>query len=215
MSLLDFFKTSAAPLQQERQRCVVLDVETSGLDVDRAQLLAVAAIAVEIDWTGQHLHICPGDSVEMTFKPEQLVEDVDNILIHGIGQQRQQTGLPLWQGLPLLQKFVQDAPLLAFHAWFDKGMLSRHWAALSTEAWPNAWLDIEKLCSVLHPSLALEGLDEWLSHYSISCAARHEAAADCLAECELLQRIWPLVSKEVRDFKGLQKLERLDQWLSR
>jgi DNA polymerase III subunit epsilon len=212
--IFDWLRKADTAPHHAVQRCIVLDVETSGLDVERAQLLAVAAVAVSIDWQAQQLHICPGDSLEITLQPTQLVDDVDNILLHGIGRQRQQAGLPLWQAMPLLRSFIGTAPLLAFHAWFDKALVLRHFAATSTEALPNAWIDIEKLCSVMHPELHHEGLDDWLAHYAIPCTARHEAVADCMAECELLQRIWPLVSKEAQDWKALKKLEAMDRWIS-
>jgi DNA polymerase III subunit epsilon len=215
MGLLDWFSQPNDAAQPALQRCIVLDVETSGLDAERAQLLAVACVAVQIDWPAKQLHICPGDSLEITLQPTQLVDDVDNILLHGIGSQRQQSGLPLWQAMPMIRRFIGDAPLIAFHAWFDKALILRHFAATSTKALTNPWVDIEKLCSVLHPDLHYEGLDAWLVHYNIPCTARHEAAADCMAECELLQRIWPLVSKEASHWKALQKLEKMDQWLSR
>jgi DNA polymerase-3 subunit epsilon len=37
----------------DERRWVVLDVETSGLDPRRDQLLAIAAIALQVDWPAQ------------------------------------------------------------------------------------------------------------------------------------------------------------------
>lgn len=213
----NWFKNSTAPAPAQ-QRWVVLDVETSGLDPEKAQLLAVACIGLEVNWPARTLTICPGDSFEIVIQPAQTVMDVDNILIHGIGMQRQQMGMPGWQALPMLRDFLQDAPLLAFHAWFDQIMLERHFLSELGKPLPNPWLDIEKLCAVTQPEAQAEDLDQWLQHFNIICPARHEAAADAFVEAEVLQRIWPQLMKELGknpSWQGLKKLEKLDQWLSR
>ncbi|NJM42858.1 MAG: hypothetical protein HC858_00575 [Brachymonas sp.] len=99
MGFLDWFKSNpqAAPSvdAQGMQRWVVLDVETSGLDPSEAQLLAVAAVAVQVDWAKRKLWVCPGDSIDIGIRPATIVSDKSNILIHGIGQQRQQSGREL------------------------------------------------------------------------------------------------------------------------
>jgi DNA polymerase III subunit epsilon len=198
-----------------QERWVVLDVETSGLDTQTAQLLAVACVAVHVDWQQRSLHIVPGDSFEIVIKPQRPVSDKENILIHGIGMQRQQMGLPGWQALPLLLAYLQDAPLLAFHAWFDKTLLERHCLSELGQPLKSVWCDIEKLCSVTQPEANAADLDQWLDHFDISCEARHEAAADAFAEAEILQRIWPALLKEMGDspsWQGLKKIEKLDQW---
>ena len=189
------------------QRWVVLDVETSGLDPQEAQLLAVAAVAVQVDWQAKRLVILPGDSVEIDIRPTEFVSDKNNILIHGIGQQRQQLGTPLRDALPPLMQFIGNAPMLAFHAWFDKAMLARHFASIGFPKLPNPWIDIEKLCIALHPKSTAESLDDWLDMFDITCAARHEAAADTYAECELLQRIWPALAKDAKNWKELKAIE--------
>ncbi len=201
-----------------KERWIVLDVETSGLDAPTAQLLAVACIGLQVDWHHRSLEISPGDSFEIVIQPNQPVQDVSNILIHGIGMQRQQMGLPLWQALPLLRDYLADAPLLAFHAWFDQILLDRHFIAGLGKPLRNPWLDIEKLCSVTQPEAMAQDLDQWLLHFNITCPARHEAASDAFAEAEILQCIWPQLMKELGSkpiWQGLKKLEKLDQWLSR
>jgi DNA polymerase III subunit epsilon len=208
----------AKEAQRGKERWVVLDVETSGLDADTAQLLAVACVGVQVDWQQRTLSIAPGDSFEIVIQPRTPVQDVGNILIHGIGMQRQQMGLPGWQALPLLRDFLADAPLLAFHAWFDQLLLERHFLSELGKPLPNPWLDIEKLCSVTQPDVKAEDLDQWLEVFNITCPTRHEAAADAFAEAEILQRIWPQLMKELggkASWHGLKKLEKLDQWLSR
>lgn len=221
MSLFNWFKPAQTPEPMPlstKERWVVLDVETSGLDPQKAQLMAVACIGLQVDWASRTLTITPGDSFEIVIQPKQPVQDVSNILIHGIGMQRQQMGLPGWQALPLLRDYLADAPVLAFHAWFDQIMLDRHFLSELGKSLKNPWLDIEKLCAVTQPDAKAEDLDQWLTHFNLTCPARHEAAADAFVEAEVLQCIWPQLMKELGNspsWQGLKKLEKLDQWLSR
>ncbi len=218
MSWANWFTREAPAPVSPVERWIVLDVETSGLDLNTAKLLAIACVALRVDWPEKRLNIIPGDSFEVVIKPHELVQDKDNILIHGIGMQRQAEGLPASQALPMLQEFIGNAPLLAFHAHFDKTLLVRDFTQELNKTLPNPWLDIEKLCSVMHPVLRNKSLDDWLTYLDITCAARHEAAADCMAESEVLQCIWPALVREMGanlSWHGLKKIERLDRWMNR
>jgi len=55
-------------------------------------------------------------------------------------------------------------------------------------------------------------LDEWLAHFGIHCAVRHQAAADTLAECELLQRIWPKVAAQSKCWRDVLSLAARQRW---
>jgi DNA polymerase-3 subunit epsilon len=41
----------------------------------------------------------------------------------------------------------------------------------------------------------------------------HQAAADTLVECELLQRIWPKVAAQCTQWRDVRRLAELHQWL--
>jgi len=43
----------------------------------------------------------------------------------------------------------------------------------------NPWVDIAQLCSVTHEHVAARALDDWMAHFGIQCAERHQAAAQC------------------------------------
>lgn len=219
MGFLDWLAkrgTADAPL--ERDRWVVVDVETSGLDPDEAQLLAIAAVAIEVDWRAKKLRIVPGDSFEVDIRPPTLVRDKENILVHGIGQRRQMDGRELSEAISSFLDFIGSAKLLAFHAWFDKALIGRHVILAGLEGrekgLPNPWVDIERLCVATYPQIKAHSLDEWMDQFEISCPARHEAAADTYAECEVLQRIWPRIAKRAQAWPDILRLEKEGRWLS-
>ena len=208
-------KHVGAPGALDEARWVVLDVETSGLDPQRDQLLAIAAIALRVDWAGRRLSIALGDSFEVVLRQSSLARDRDNILLHGIGLQRQRDGVPPEQGLRAFAAFIGDAPLLAFHAPFDQAMMGRYVREHLGAGLRNRWADIEQLCAVTHEKVRARALDEWMAHFGIVCAERHQAAADTLAECELLQRIWPQIAVQCRSWRDVEKLAAQQRWIAR
>ena len=194
-------------------RWVMVDVETSGLDAARDRLLAIAAIGLRVDWATRRLSVTLADSFEAVLRQDEP-STRDNILLHGIGVQRQQEGVPAAQALADFTAFAGDAPLLAFHASFDQALLRRY-AQAAGRPLANRWLDVEHLCAVLHPAVRARALDEWLAHFGIRCARRHEAIADTLAECDLLLRIWPGVARECAGWRDVERLAARHRWLRR
>lgn len=199
----------------DEARWVVLDVETSGLNPQRDQLLAIAAIAVRVDWLARRLSITPGDSFEVVLRQSEVACARDNILLHGIGLQRQREGEPMPDGLRAFAHFAGNSPLLAFHAPFDRAMINRFVQAQLGTVLPNRWVDIEQLCAVTHEKVRARALDEWLAHFNIVCAHRHQAAADTLAECELLLRIWPQMAGQCKSWRDVEKLAGQQRWIAR
>jgi DNA polymerase-3 subunit epsilon len=195
-------------------RWVVLDVETSGLDAARDRLLAVAAIGLRVDWHARRLAIVLADSFEVVLRQE-APSPRDNILLHGIGVQRQKEGVPPAEALRALADFAAGAPLLAFHAAFDQALIARNARSALGARLPNRWLDIEHLCGVAYPQAHARSLDEWLVHFGIRCAMRHQAIADALAECELLLRIWPRIAGECASWRDVERLAARHRWIRR
>ena len=206
----------------DEARWVMLDVETSGLDPQRDRLLAIAAIAMRIDWPTRRLAIVPGDSFEVVLRQSGAESEGaadpawrHNILLHGIGVQRQQQGVAPVEAMQAFAAFVGASPLLAFHAAFDRALISRSARQHLGGDLPNPWVDIEQLCAVTHENVRARSLDEWMTHFGIVCAVRHQAAADTLAECEVLQRIWPKVAAQCASWRDVHRLAAQQRWVAR
>jgi DNA polymerase-3 subunit epsilon len=197
-------------------RWVVLDVEASGLDAAHDRLLAIAAVAVHTAPAAAP-RIAVADSFEVVLRQPDAVAapDKPNILLHGIGVGAQRAGIEPAAALEALAGFVGEAPLLAFHAAFDRTLIERAFAGVGRPRPRNAWLDLEPLAAVLHPDVAARSLDEWMAHFRIRCALRHEAAADALATAELLLRLWrPLLAQlGTPSISRMRKLAAQRRWL--
>jgi DNA polymerase-3 subunit epsilon len=215
MGLLDWWNRPRGGLKVNESRWVMLDVETSGLDPHHDRLLAIAAIALRVDWERKRLSVDLGDSFEVVLRQEQVTAAKDNILLHGIGVQRQREGMAPEAALEAFAGFIWQSPLLAFHAAFDQAMIARHMKHYLGRTLSNPWVDIEQLCAVTHEKVRARSLDEWMRHFGIECAARHQAAADTLAECELMLRVWPRVAAQCADWRGVERLARQQSWIAR
>lgn len=185
-------------------RCVVVDVESSGLDLRKDRLIAIGAVAV------RHGRIQLADSLEVVLQQAEVSEK-DNILIHGIGGTAQREGLPPADALLAFLDYLGKDPLVAFHVAFDETMIRRAMRAFLGLGFRHAWADLAYVAPALHPELAprCRALDDWTAHFHIGNYARHNALADALATAALLLALRPrLQSRAAATFGDLRSLER-------
>jgi DNA polymerase-3 subunit epsilon len=187
-------------------RWVVLDVETTGLSVDEDCLLSIGAVSVHGD------RVVLADSFEILVRTERPSER-SNILVHGIGAEAQLAGVEPPAALEAFLEFVGTAPLVAYHATFDRGFLTRaarNWLGLKLG---NTWLDLAELAPALLPEVKAKALDDWLVHFDIRVDQRHDAASDALATAMLLLRLRAIAPAAERDAASLIKLATAARWL--
>jgi DNA polymerase-3 subunit epsilon len=208
---LRFLFTGKRP---EVRRWIVLDVETSGLNPHSDRLLAIAAVALDVSPDFERIAIVIGDSYEAVLK-QDLPSSKANILVHHIGAQAQADGRPSIEVLEEFRAWVGNCPLLAFHSAFDEAMLNRAYALAGLKPLHNEWLDIEPLAKITGVNPSLRALDDWLGHFGIECAVRHQAAADTFATAELLMRLWPYLKREASSWSSLRNIARQANWIPR
>lgn len=202
----------AAPIDEGRW--VVVDVETTGLDMRHDQLLAIAAVALHTAGDDAP-RIVAADSFEAVLQRPDARADKDNILLHGIGVGEQRRGEPAAAVMADFERWLSHSPLIGFHTLFDVTMLSRalkdhqgHWLT-------RPWLDLEPLAAVVHSQAQPQTLDHWLERFRIPCLARHRASADAWATAELLQALWPQLKRQrCTQFAALRKLADQRRWLA-
>jgi DNA polymerase-3 subunit epsilon len=187
-------------------RWVSIDCETSGLDAQRDQLLALGAVAVRDG------RVEPGESFRTLLRQERPSEP-GNILVHGIGAEAQLAGRPAAGALDAFRAFVGDGVPVAFHADFDAELLRR---ALGRAA-PRRWLDLAALAPALYPerAAACRALDDWLAAFGIAQQARHDALGDAFAAAQLLLVLLAAARRQgVATLEGLQAAARARRWLA-
>lgn len=204
-----FSREAAAPA--DVGRWVVVDTETTGLDVARDTLIAIGGVAVDAEG------VVPGDSFEVVLRNAEG-SDHDNILVHGIGRHAQRTGVPPAEGLAAFAQWVGDAQYTGYHTDFDRAVLMRAAALTKVPLPERAWLDLAPLAAALAPDKQKKGggtLDDWLVAFGIECPIRHNAAADALATAELLLHLRARAAKQgSNDFAALLKVAKQQKWLA-
>ncbi len=194
----------------DASRFVVVDVETTGLNLARDRLIAIGAVAVNqgrIDLT---------DSFEIILQ-QPTASGKDNILIHGIGGTAQTGGVPPVETLLRFLEFVGKDPLVAFHVTFDETMIKRALKEFLHFDFKRPWLDLAYVMPGFLPELANRhrALDDWSGHFHIRNYARHSALADALSTAQLFLAATKIArQKNIPDFKGLQDVEKAQRWIS-
>ena len=110
--------TSLGECNLRDQRWVVLDLETTGLNLSKDRVLSIGAVVIEdgaIDFSQQF---------ERTLQCAELKLG-PSVLIHGLGPSAIAAGSDPAEALLEFMEFVGDSPVLAFHAPFDQHMLGR------------------------------------------------------------------------------------------
>lgn len=165
-----------------RTRYVVVDIEASGLDQKLDRLISIGAVAVN----GGMVDML--DAFEVVLRQDE-VSDNANILIHGIGASAQRDGVEPAEALIDFLEYVGKAPLVAYHAFFDQGMIDnaskQHLGFRPEFIWHDlAWLMPELFAERIS---GIVGLDTWQEQFKIDNYRRHNAVSDCLATAQLLQ----------------------------
>ena len=166
-------------LPHARTRYVVVDCETSGLDLKRDRVISIGAVGVRaaaVDFA---------DAFEAVLRQERASAD-ENILIHGIGGQTQLAGLDPPLAMLDFVEFVGKSPLVAFRADFDRVMIERAMRSILGVELGLPFVDLAFLLPALFRGTDCDSLDEWVAHFGGSGAARHRALADAYATAELL-----------------------------
>lgn len=189
-------------------RWVVLDLETSGLDLVEDVLLSIGAIAVH----GERVVVA--DSLELVVRPERT-SGRPNILVHGIGEQAQRGGLAPGEACDRFLAFLGRSPLVAFNAGFDRRFLQRSLREHRQMTPGNPWIDLALLAPALHPRAKAGSLDDWLALFQIDVEQRHHAVSDALASAMLFQRLLADLPAGERHPAALARLCAQGRWLGR
>ena len=165
-------------------KAVVLDTETTGLDVASARLVQISAVRFA---AGRVLH-------DQTF--DQLLQPGVPIppgatAVHRITDAMVASAPSFAEVRPAFDAFVGDAVLVGQGIGFDLAVLLRE-TERSGEGWhPPRFLDTKLLAAALDPEAREFGLDALAERYGVSISDRHRALGDALVTAEIFALLLP------------------------
>lgn len=149
---------------------VVIDLETTGLDIMHESIIEIAAVKVRrglIVDSFSSLVAC-----DKTIRPEiEALTGISNEMLAGQPE--------LSEVLPQLEEFVGEADIAAHNAEFDANFLHRYWAD------DRQWLDTITLAQIAWPCFPSYSLANLCAYLNIDNTAAHRALGDAMAEAEL------------------------------
>ncbi|MBJ6138232.1 PolC-type DNA polymerase III [Marinobacter litoralis] len=161
-------------------RLIVLDLETTGLNTSKDEVIAIGAVAIEKG------AIYLNDQFDLILRRPDL--DIrETVLIHGIGPEALTQGQETKEALVHLLEWMNGDPILAYHAEFDKRFLERTLKAQLGYSLSHVWMDVAELLPAVFPKADPKGrgLDHWSDLFGLEVSERHHAAADAMVTAEL------------------------------
>ena len=191
------------------QRWVVLDLETTGLNLNKDLVLSIGAVVIEdgaIDFSQQFERTLQRHAHKLG----------PSVLLHGLGPSAIAAGSDPVDALLDFMEFVGDSPLLAFHAPFDQHMLGRALKDSLGYRLQHKFLDVADMAPMLCPQAHIReaGLDDWINWFQLQIFERHNASADAMATAELALILFSRARAQQIDSPS-QLQQRLSQWKRR
>lgn len=162
------------------QRIIVLDLETTGLNPAKDQVIAIGAVAIN------NLAIPLSDQFDLILRRPEL-DISETVLIHGIGPEALTRGHETEDALLYLLEWMNGDPVLAFHSAFDQRFLEKALKRHIGYSCSHLWMDVADMLPCLFPDAEPEGsrLDNWIDCFGLNVSTRHHAAADAMITAEL------------------------------
>lgn len=160
----------------------LLDFETTGLNIRKDRPIALGAVTIEM------AKIQLGKQFDRILcQPDTVAGEAT--LIHEIPPEQIEEGEDLTQSLLDFYVFAESSILIAFHAPFDKAILTKASQKHLGYTPPHPFIDLEDIVNAYFPEKAktLRGLDKWCEAFDLDLSIeRHNASADALISAELM-----------------------------
>lgn len=175
-------------------RFVVLDTETSGLDLDKDRILSIGAVAV------RDQSIFMSDSFEYYLKQNYQVQG-DGIKIHGILPKHNLDGVDAQEVLVHLLEYLKGSIIVGHHIGFDLAMLNRAFVRHLGGSLHNKTIDTNTLAKRIDsPTYRTNAgqtysLDALSKKYNVAEYQRHTAAGDAVITAIVFVKLLGVLEK--------------------
>jgi len=168
--LTRFFGRRSAP--RKRGDFVVFDLETTGLDPTRHEIIEIGAIKVFLGGSNhQSFQAFVQTSRPLPAKIIQITGITDEMLV---------AADPPRRAMSAFVEVVEDLPLVAFNAAFDQRFREVHAGRHGISLRANKIRDVLELARESLPDLGSHTLQSLVRHFGIDAPVQHRALDDCV-----------------------------------
>lgn len=163
---------------------LVLDTETTGLDVELDRMCSIGAVRTHGD------RIYPGVAIDRLVNPGRSIP-ARSTAVHGITN-AMVANVPGPAGvLPELLPLMKNTVLIGHNTGYDLAML-RHGAHAADMPWEDPpWLDLLLLAAALEPGESDLNLESMALRLGVNVSGRHTALGDALVTAAVYARLIP------------------------
>jgi DNA polymerase-3 subunit epsilon/ATP-dependent DNA helicase DinG len=166
---------------------VSLDIETTGLDSERDEVLEIGAVRFKGDHIFDSFSTLINPGRPIPYKIQQLT---------GITPEDVADAPPITEILPRLSRFVGDSPIIGHNIGFDLGFMRRHQVLHK-----NLGVDTFELASILLPHASRFSLTALLEHLDIPLLPEDQAHR-ALDDARATQRLFEALLDQARRLDG-------------
>lgn len=175
-------RRAARTKEKASDKCyAVIDVETTGLNVERDRILEIAALRVENDLVvGKFQSFVRGDG--------KIPESIASLT--GITERElTEKGVPLFEAMQKFLGFIGDVPLVCHNAVFDQKFLRVALQSCKLGPLKNRFIDTLALARRKVRGVPDYKLATLAGHFAIDASQAHRAYADCYITHELYVKL--------------------------
>ena len=154
---------------RKKETYIVLDVETTGLDVFKERMIEFAAVKL----VGNKIT----DTFETLINPEQPIR-YSSYLIHNISQEMVEDAPKLPEIMPKILDFIGDYPIVGHNVIFDFSFINQASKIVYGKEITNRTIDSQSLFKEVFPDEPSHGLEALMNRMGVEYSTRHRAMAD-------------------------------------
>lgn len=173
-----------------------IDIETTGLDVTRHEIIEIGCVLVVQDWSGQTPVFTIKDSFEFKIQPQHIeYADKTALKINGYAKNDWKHSIPLKEALAQLAQKTKDAIMVGHNVTFDFLFLDHAFKATGVKNLMHYHLldTISIAYTKLHErDIQKYSLYVLTEQFGIQNKKQHTALADAQATFELYKKLMAL-----------------------
>ncbi|MCI1985279.1 MAG: type I-E CRISPR-associated endoribonuclease Cas2e [Lactobacillus sp.] len=173
-------KVSTAKAVQD-ETFIALDIETTGLDVTKEQIIAIGAV--------QYAGGKPDSSFYRLIRTAQPLPEGIQTLTGITTEALRREGVPLAEALVALKQFVRAQPIVGYHVSFDEKFIANGFRQVGEVGLANRFIDLMPIVKRTDKFLDSYRLTTVLKKYAIVNRQPHNALADAEATAKLAMKL--------------------------